>query len=134
MLKILFKDGTEIETLGRVKFYDYDQDEALCNNYDFKVELLTNSEKDNIKIAYDTETLDFVYIHFCSMVFYKDEKYPEMYAKAIEEINLIKKFKREFQIWVDVGQLDIDINDLAEWAIFEREKIISILEPNKHSI
>ena len=123
MLKVLLKDGTELDATGRVKFYDGEQP-ALCN-FDFSTSL-TEEQYNNVKIVFDTETEEFVYIRFCSMSFYKSEKYIEMYARAIREIELIKNFIDKFKIWTDTNNLNIDINDLAEWLVFEEDNILSI--------
>lgn len=125
MLKILLKDGNEIECSGRVKFYLGEQP-AFCH-FELVIENNQNPDKSNLKLVYDTETQESVYFNFCSYGFYHED-YEGLYNKSKRDLQLIEKFRELVEYPIESGILTANINDLCEWLIFSEEDISGIFK------
>jgi hypothetical protein len=128
LLKILYTNGREKETDGKVKFHRGNQP-ATCY-WDFIIEENKNPDIDNLKLVYDTETQESIYFDFCSYRFTNNEKEPhyELLNKAKKDLYIIEKIEELAEPYIEHGDLNIDKNDLAKWIAFNKLEIMQILK------
>jgi len=126
MLKILYKNKTEEELEGKIKFYQGDQP-ATCN-YNFIINGKNGSEVENLKLVYDDKTDEGVCFSYYSYYFYDGyEKYQELYKQSIRELKLEKKFNKLIE---EYGE-HISLEDLSDWLVFNEDKIKDIYKENE---